>query len=67
LGLHVGVEEFSAVGAKLLQKAKLVAGTAEFAEVRSAVDVWRQLIGDELRNLRIVVPGRRDAEWFAEF
>ena len=44
----------------------MVAGAAEFAEMRSAVDVWRQLIGDELRNLRIVVPGRRDAEWFAE-
>ena len=67
LRLHVRVEEFAAVGAELLQEAELVAGTAEFAEMRGAVDVGRQLVGDELRDLGIVVPGLRHAKRLAEF
>ena len=66
LGLHVRVEEFSSVGAELLQEAELVAGTAELAEMSRAIDVGRQLVGDELGDLRVIVPGRRDGQRFAE-
>ena len=67
LCLHVGVEELAAIGAELLQEAELVAGAAELAEMRRAIDIGRQLIGDELRDLRIIVPGRRHGERLAEF
>ena len=45
------VEEHAAVGAELLQEGELVAGAAGLAEMRRAVDVGRQLVGDELRHL----------------
>jgi hypothetical protein len=66
LGLHVLVKELAPVGAELLQEGELVAWTAELAEMGGAIDIGRELIGDELGNLRIIIPGRRDGERLAE-
>ena len=66
MGLQVRVEEFPSVGAELLQEAELVAGTAELAEMGRAIDVRRELVGDELGDLGIIVPSRRDRQGFAE-
>ena len=52
----VFVEEDAAVGAVLLQEAELVARAAGLAEMRRAVDVGRQLVGDELGDLRRIRP-----------
>ena len=45
----------------------MVAGAAEFAEMRSAVNLGRHLVGDELGDLLIVFPCGRDAERLAKF
>ena len=66
LRLHrLGIEKDPAVRAKLLHKGKLVAGRAGLAEIRRPVHVRGQLVGDELRHLRVLVPALGDAQRLA--
>src|SRR5271167_3229607 len=67
LRLHRVVEELPAIGAVLLQKTELIARTAELTKMSRAVNIGRQLIGDELGYLRVIVPGRRHHERLAKF
>src|ERR1700737_4659514 len=57
----------AAIGPELLQEIVLVARAAGFAEMRGAVDVRRQLVGDELRHLSVVVPVGRRRQRLLEF
>ena len=66
LRLHVVVEEHAAIGAELLQEVELVARAARLAEVAGAIDVRRHVVGDELRDLRVVLPGLRHFQRLAE-
>ena len=60
--LHVVAEQLAAIGAVLLQEVELVAGAAGLAEVAGAIDVRRHLVGDELGDLGIFLPGLGRAE-----
>jgi hypothetical protein len=47
-------------------RSRLVARVARLAEVAGAVDVRRHVVGDELGDLRVVLPGFRHFERLAE-
>src|SRR5581483_5591927 len=64
--LHIRVEELAAIGSEFLQEAELISRTAELAEMSRAINFRRQLIGNELGDLRIFVPGLRQPERLAE-
>ncbi len=67
LRLHrLVVEEDAAVGAVLLEEGELVAGAARLPEMHGAIDLGRQLVGDELGHLGIFVPGPRHLEVLIE-
>ena len=50
-----------------MQEVVLISGTSRLAEVARAVDVGRHLVGNELRDLRIVFPGLGYFERLVEF
>lgn len=50
LSPHGVIEQNAAVGTILLQEVELVAGASSLAEVCSAIDAGRQLVGDELHK-----------------